>query len=497
MLGAPWIIVWLAAAICGGLLIGWLLWGRTVSASRRALERAEHERRDAEEARQIAERQAPDREQTVDDLTTALSDSEQQLEAVREELDAARQRAAELETEAAGMQRTVAFAGRTADAELADLRRHTAEMRLERDDMAAEVGRLEAEAATAHADRERLRAALADAALDAERFRLAGTETPIEADVAALAARDERIRELERALAPLEDAEERHLAARGEIERLRAGLRALTAARDAERRDASARISRLEQAQVAMAAARRAHEELEIKIETLSAELAAAEERAGNAEERAAYPQPRPTGSDGAAIIARLKRRIAAQADALADKEARIAYLTGSGDAPGSDEADEPHEADDLTRIWGIGPAIAEKLRSLGIVSFGQVAELTGSKLPEVKAALGDFRDRVERDAWSAQARRILEGGPEDDEGESAPGDAEGPDDLTRIWGVGPAIARTLQELGIDSFAKIADLTEPQLGRVRDALGIFPERIEQDAWREQARRLAAERRRSP
>jgi predicted flap endonuclease-1-like 5' DNA nuclease len=231
-------------------------------------------------------------------------------------------------------------------------------------------------------------------------------------------------------------------------------------------------------------------DDLEEHVERLTAELAAAREEAGAAERLASELQAELTArqeasDDADPDVARLRQRIAAQAEALAEKEARIALLSGGT----AQEPDEPDAPDDLQKIWGIGPAIERTLHGLGIVSIKQVAELTGPRLPEVKEALGDFQDRVERDAWSAQARTLLDQG----EARSAPAPeptGEGPDDLKRIWGIGPAIERTLHDLGIVSFEQVANLAEPQLSRVRRALGAFEDRIEADAWQAQARRLA-------
>jgi predicted flap endonuclease-1-like 5' DNA nuclease len=70
---------------------------------------------------------------------------------------------------------------------------------------------------------------------------------------------------------------------------------------------------------------------------------------------------------------------------------------------------------------------------------------------------------------------------------------APGPDDLTRISGIGPVIAGILNEHGIRSFAELADADETQLQRVSESLPVYPGRIADDRWVEQARRLADER----
>lgn len=64
-------------------------------------------------------------------------------------------------------------------------------------------------------------------------------------------------------------------------------------------------------------------------------------------------------------------------------------------------------------------------------------------------------------------------------------------DDLTRIKGLGPKLALTLQELGITTFAHIAAWDDADVDRIDAQLGRFQGRIRRDAWVEQARLLAA------
>lgn len=64
-------------------------------------------------------------------------------------------------------------------------------------------------------------------------------------------------------------------------------------------------------------------------------------------------------------------------------------------------------------------------------------------------------------------------------------------DDLTRIKGLGPKLATTLQGLGVTTFAQIAAWDDAEIDRVDAQLGRFQGRIRRDAWVEQARLLAA------
>ena len=62
-------------------------------------------------------------------------------------------------------------------------------------------------------------------------------------------------------------------------------------------------------------------------------------------------------------------------------------------------------------------------------------------------------------------------------------------DDLQQIKGVGPAIEKTLNELGIFSFQQIAEMSEYDIDRVARRLKGFRSRIYREDWIGQAREL--------
>lgn len=63
------------------------------------------------------------------------------------------------------------------------------------------------------------------------------------------------------------------------------------------------------------------------------------------------------------------------------------------------------------------------------------------------------------------------------------------PDDLKRIKGIGPAIERTLHELGIVRLRQIAELGEYDIDRIANRLRGFRSRIYREDWIGQAREL--------
>lgn len=64
-------------------------------------------------------------------------------------------------------------------------------------------------------------------------------------------------------------------------------------------------------------------------------------------------------------------------------------------------------------------------------------------------------------------------------------------DDLTRIKGIGPGLARQLDELGIRNFAQIAALSEKDLAAIDEKLSSMKGRCFRDDWIGQAKKLAS------
>ncbi len=67
-------------------------------------------------------------------------------------------------------------------------------------------------------------------------------------------------------------------------------------------------------------------------------------------------------------------------------------------------------EKDDLKKISGVGPKLEEKLNALGITTFSDIAKFTKKRIEEVDTEL-NFKGRIERDDWKAQAKILAAGG--------------------------------------------------------------------------------------
>ncbi len=64
---------------------------------------------------------------------------------------------------------------------------------------------------------------------------------------------------------------------------------------------------------------------------------------------------------------------------------------------------------DDLKKISGVGPVYEEKLNSLGIFTFEQVAKLTPDTIKAIEELTKYFPGKIEREDWMSQAKNLME----------------------------------------------------------------------------------------
>lgn len=74
-------------------------------------------------------------------------------------------------------------------------------------------------------------------------------------------------------------------------------------------------------------------------------------------------------------------------------------HLSASGDS-----------SDDLQRIKGVGPKLADMLASRGYTSFARLARLTPAEIEILDEQLGPFRGRIQRDRIVEQAQYLERG---------------------------------------------------------------------------------------
>lgn len=89
------------------------------------------------------------------------------------------------------------------------------------------------------------------------------------------------------------------------------------------------------------------------------------------------------------------------------------AGLAGAGEAVAAFAPPVPVSetiGDDLTRIKGLGPKLAQHLHELGVTSFAQIAAWDEAEIDRIDAQLGRFQGRIRRDDWRSQASLLAVG---------------------------------------------------------------------------------------
>ena len=108
--------------------------------------------------------------------------------------------------------------------------------------------------------------------------------------------------------------------------------------------------------------------------------------------------------ASGAKKAAPAKAAAAPKAKAAPKKEAVKAEAPKAKAAP---KKAAPKKADDLKKVEGIGPKIAETLIAAGISTFAELANTKADKIAEI---IADVRGNHVTDTWPAQAKLAAEG---------------------------------------------------------------------------------------
>lgn len=90
---------------------------------------------------------------------------------------------------------------------------------------------------------------------------------------------------------------------------------------------------------------------------------------------------------------------------ASADKE-QVRFLNDIGIAITGEVP--PDEEDDLTRVRGISPYLAQRLNLLGIRTYDQIARLSDQQVREINDAIEILPGRIRREDWVGQSRRFV-----------------------------------------------------------------------------------------
>lgn len=229
---------------------------------------------------------------------------------------------------------------------------------------------------------------------------------------------------------------------------------------------------------------------------------AAAKPKASAKAKAPAKPKAKPAKAKAAAKPAEPVAAMSAPAPAKAKPKA----------APKPKAAAVAAGPDNLKLIRGIGRQNEARLNALGVTRFAQIAAWKAKDAAEWGERLA-FPGRIEREEWIAQAKvlasgkatdfskRVKRGAVESSAGSGAPVDLGkkprllkaarkgGPDNLTLIDGVGNAIEKRLQEIGIYHFDQIAKLTDAEATWIGNEIG-FPGRVQRENWIAESKLLA-------
>jgi large subunit ribosomal protein L21 len=99
------------------------------------------------------------------------------------------------------------------------------------------------------------------------------------------------------------------------------------------------------------------------------------------------------------------KKAAPAKAEKKAEPKAEVAAPKAEA-KPAAKKA-APSKADDLKKVEGIGPKIAETLAEAGITTFAELAKTDAAKIAEI---IADVRGNHVTDTWPAQAQLAADG---------------------------------------------------------------------------------------
>lgn len=100
---------------------------------------------------------------------------------------------------------------------------------------------------------------------------------------------------------------------------------------------------------------------------------------------------------------------------------------------------------------------------------------------------------QADLDVVHKEEKRLADERPDPAHSRFTPSTWQTKNDLTMISGIGPAIQRKLNELGIYSFQQVSELTPDMVDKITRAIKFFPDRIGRDNWIGQAAALTRHR----
>lgn len=108
--------------------------------------------------------------------------------------------------------------------------------------------------------------------------------------------------------------------------------------------------------------------------------------------------------------IASLEQELKRVSDDLKEEKskARSFKSVHSPEKRASSEKEEITHPDDLKRIHGIGPYLEKRLNQYGIFNFSQLIQMDSEAIDKLSNYIGPFPDRIVRDDWIGQAKKLM-----------------------------------------------------------------------------------------
>jgi len=152
-----------------------------------------------------------------------------------------------------------------------------------------------------------------------------------------------------------------------------------------------------------------------------------------------------------------------------------------------------PASTDDLTKIEGIGPKIAEHLNANGVNTFAQLAAMNPAQVKVILDA-GGFAAH-DPGTWGPQAEMASAGQwdklsawqDELDGGKIVAAD----DDLTKVEGIGPKVREILSAAGISTFKALSSTSPDKIKEILAEAGGMMATMNPMTWPDQAQLAAA------
>lgn len=150
--------------------------------------------------------------------------------------------------------------------------------------------------------------------------------------------------------------------------------------------------------------------------------------------------------------------------------------------------ANAEHQEDDLQAIKHIGPFLEEKLRSIGVVSYAQIAAWSPEEIDELTSKIGYLPGRIHLDNWVGQAKALQgeEAEKTNSKNSAAYTSTNKQNDLTVVDGIGPKIEKLLKAYGINNLQQLSQSSPHTLEEILKNAGSSYQMHDPSLWPAQA-----------